>query len=118
MAGDPIARVKAYHAALNAFDLDAAERMFGPHAEYHSPSVGAIVGRAAIFAAMRGYFAEYPDQVATAENYTLIAADKVRSDWHLAATSKSTGTSCRRRGVETITLDATGLVTRIEVEDQ
>jgi hypothetical protein len=115
---DPIARVKAYHAAINALDLDGAEKMFAVDAEYHSPSVGAVIGRDAIFAAMRGYFAEYPDQVATGENYAIIAPGKVRSDWHLRAMGKSTGEPYERRGIETITLDAQGLITRIDVADR
>jgi hypothetical protein len=114
---DEIARVKAYHAALNAFDLDGAERMFAPDAEYHSPSVGAVIGRDAIFSAMRRYFTEYPDQVAIGENYTLVAMGQVRSDWHLRATAKSTGEVSERRGVETISLDGAGHITRIEVAD-
>lgn len=118
MAIDPVALVRRYHDALNRFDAGVVSPMFAAGAEYHSPSVGVIRGRDAIIAAMQGYFAEYPDQVAEDDTVEAIAADKVRCEWHLRATSRSTGEPYVRRGAEVVTFDADGLITRVEVEDR
>lgn len=117
MARDPIAAVERYHAALNALDLASIETMFAADAEYHSPSVGAVIGRAAILAAMRGYFAEYPDQAAIDDVLTPVGSDAVRSQWHLTATAKSTGAPYIRQGVETVYFTPDGLIRRVEVAD-
>ena len=118
MAIDPVALVKRYHDALNRFDAGVVGPMLAAGAEYHSPSVGAIIGRDAIIAAMRGYFTEYPDQVATDTLVELIAPDKVRCEWQLKATAKSDGKPYVRQGVEVVTFDTNGLVLRVDVEDQ
>jgi hypothetical protein len=118
MARDLIGLVHLYHAALNRLDLAAVEGMLAAGAEYHSPSVGAIVGRPAILAAMRGYFAEYPDQAATDDRVALVSPGAVRSEWRLTATSKSTGQPYRRSGAETITFDDNDRICRVEVEDR
>lgn len=112
-----IARATAYHDALNALDLAAVERMFADQAEYHSPSIGALVGREAIMRSVRAYFAEYPDQVATDEKLEEIDDVRVRSHWHLKATARSTGEAYERRGREVITFAGNGLILRVEVED-
>ncbi len=117
MTRDLIAAVRHYHQAMNALRLDEVEAMFAADAEYHSPSVGAIVGRDAIMAAMRSYFAEYPDQVANDETMELVAPDAVRSVWNLRATAKSTGKPYVRRGVEVVRFAPSGLIRRIEVTD-
>ncbi|MCB1378527.1 MAG: nuclear transport factor 2 family protein [Alphaproteobacteria bacterium] len=117
MAVDPVAIVIRYHAALNAFDPGEIETMLSPEAEYHSPSVGVLRGRASIINAMSGYFAEYPDQVAQDDVVELVAPDAVRCVWHLQATAKSTGQSYVRRGTEKITLDDAGRILRVEVSD-
>ena len=118
MAIDPIALVKRYHDALNRFNADVVSPMLAPEAEYRSPSVGLIAGRDAIINAMRGYFAEYPDQIATDTRVELIAPDKVRCDWQLKATAKSDGKPYERHGVEVVTFDGGGLVLRVDVEDR
>ena len=118
MARDLIACVNRYHAALNAVDLATVEAMFADNAEYHSPSVGGILGRHAIMAAMRGYFAEYPGQVAVDERVYFAGPDAVKSEWRLTATSKSTGKALERAGAETIFFDHQGLIRRVEVEDR
>jgi len=114
---DMIARVHRYHAALNAIDLDAVSAFFAGTAEYHSPSVGAILGKTAIMAAMRGYFAEYPDQHAIDDVVEAVGGNKVRSRWRLKATAKSTGAPYERSGAEVITFGNDGLIQRIDVED-
>ncbi len=91
--------------------------MFAETAEYHSPSVGAIVGKSAIVAAMKGYFEEYPDQHAIDDVVEAIAPGKVRSRWRLKATAKSTGQPYERSGGEVITFGPDGLILRVDVED-
>lgn len=115
MARDLIGLVNRYHAALNALDLDGAGTMFADEAEYYSPSVGGILGKHAIMAAMRGYFAEYPDQVAIDDHTYHAGPDAVRSEWRLKATSKSTGKTVEQRGAETIFFTRMGLIRRVEV---
>jgi ketosteroid isomerase-like protein len=114
---DPVARVHRYHAALNAVDLAKVAAMFAENAEYHSPSVGAIIGKPAIVAAMKGYFDEYPDQHAIDDVVEAIAPNKVRSRWRLKATAKSTGLPYERAGGEVITFGEDGLILRVDVED-
>ncbi len=116
MARDLIGLVHRYHAALNALDLDGVGAMFADEAEYHSPSVGGILGKHAIMAAMRGYFAEHPDQVAIDDRTYHAGPDAVRSEWRLKATSKSTGKTIERKGVETIFFTAKGRIRRVEVQ--
>jgi ketosteroid isomerase-like protein len=118
MAIDPIALVKRYHDALNQFDATVVEPMLSPDASYHSPSVGVIPGRDAIIAAMTGYFAEYPDQIANDEKVELAGPNKVRCEWQLRATAKSTGEPYERQGIEFVTFDDEGRVLRVEVEDK
>ncbi len=117
MARDLLGLVNSYHAALNALDLDRVGAMFADEAEYHSPGVGGILGKHAIMAAMRGYFAEYPDQVAIDDRTYHAGPDAVRSEWRLTATSKSTGKTVGRKGTETIFFTAKGLIRRVEVQD-
>ncbi len=117
MARDLISLVSRYHAALNALDLAAVEAMFADEAEYHSPSVGGILGKHAVMAEMRGYFAEYPDQIAIDDRTYYVGPDAVRSEWRLTATSKSTGKTVMRQGAETIFFTAKGLIRRVEVQD-
>ena len=118
MAENLLDRVRRYHDALNAVDLALVETMFAATAEYHSPGTGSVFGRYAIMAAMRKYFAEYPDQVASSERARHAGPHSVSFDWRLEATSKSTGRSLRRQGSETLYFDHQGLIRRVEVEDR
>lgn len=117
MAGNLVELARRYHAALNAFDFAAVEAMFASDAEYHSPSVGVIAGRAAILKAMRAYFAEYSDQIATDDILEQAGSDSVRCEWHLRATAKSTGEPYVRKGKERLVFTPDGLIRRIEVQD-
>jgi hypothetical protein len=118
MTDGNVARVNRYHEALNALDLPAVESMLAADAEYHSPSVGALVGRPAIMAAMRSYFDEYPDQLAIDDVVEALDSTRVRSQWRLKATSRSTGDRYERSGSEVISFSASGLIIRVEVEDR
>ena len=115
---DLVEAVRRYHAALNGFDLDAAEQMFSKDAEYHSPGVGGLHGRNAIMVAFRRYFAEYSDQVASDDRLYLLSPGTVRAEWCLRATSRITGQVSIRRGNETVHFDSQGLIRRIDVEDR
>lgn len=117
MPNDPLSIVQRYHAALNAFDPAVITPLMAPEAEYHSPSVGVIAGRDQIISAMRGYFAEYGDQVAADDKVELVKPNVVRCEWRLKATAKSTGEPYERRGIEHVTLTPDGLILRVEVQD-
>lgn len=113
-----VARLTAYHAALNDFDLEAVEAMFAADAEYVSPGLnGALRGRDAIMKAMRDYFAEYSDQRAEDHEVLELAPNVVQSLWRLKATSSKTGKMLKRRGREVVTFNDAGLITRVEVFD-
>jgi ketosteroid isomerase-like protein len=115
-AADPAAVLRRYHAAIDVLDFEAIEGMFATDAVYVSGGVGGrIEGRAAILAAFRAYFAEFGDQVS--EDIEVEAlADRARSVWKLTATSALSGERIERHGVETITLDALGLIVQVEVD--
>ena len=113
-----VARLIAYHAALNDFDLEAVAKMFAADADYDSPGLdGSIRGRDAIMKAMRDYFAEYSDQRAEDDEVLELAPNVVQTLWHLKATSSKTGKVLERRGREVVTFNAVGLISRVEVFD-
>ncbi len=119
MSFDPVAQVERYHAALNAYHAATVMPMFAEAAVYVSPGVnGRLEGRARIIAAFSAYFAEHADQQAVDEKIERLGPRMARSHWRLAATAASTGKLIERRGTETVTFDAHGLILRVEVEDQ
>lgn len=118
MSIDPVALLRRYHAALNAYDAPAVKAMFAADAVYVSPGVnGRIVGRDAIIAAFSAYFSEYPDQLAIDEEVAPLGPDTVRSIWKLTATARSTGKAVTRRGSETVCFNGDGLIAHVEVTD-
>ncbi len=119
MTIDPVALLKRYHEALNAYDEMKVKQMFSLRAIYVSSGVdGRIEGRDAIVAAFSAYFAEHPDQHAGDDEITQLAPLQARAVWRLKSTAKSTGRRIARRGVETVTFDAAGLILAVDVEDQ
>lgn len=114
---DPADVLRRYHAAINALDYAAIADFFAEDAAYDSKGVGALRGKTAIMAAFRGYFAEYPDQIAHDERVETLAENSARSSWSLVATSATTGEKLVRKGEETIHLDAEGKILRVEIED-
>ena len=113
-----VARLRAYHAALNAFDLKGVAAMFAPDAEYVSPGLnGVVVGRDAIMRAMVAYFSEYGDQHAHDDKIVALSPHVIQSQWSLRATSSKTGKVLKRHGKETVTFDQDGLIKRVEVFD-
>jgi len=118
MTLDPVALLRRYHEALNRYDEATVKAMFAPDAVYVSPGVnGRIAGRDAIIAAFTAYFAEHPDQHAVDESVVPAGDLGVRSVWALAATARSTGRRVTRRGTETVTFGADGLIRHVEVTD-
>jgi len=118
MTIDPVALLRRYHAALNAYDARTVSPMFAEDAVYVSPGIdGRIAGRDAIIAAFTRYFAEHPDQHAIDEEVALVATNSVRSVWRLEATARSTGRRVTRRGTETVRFGDDGLIRHVEVED-
>jgi ketosteroid isomerase-like protein len=119
MSIDPVALVKRYHAALDAYDEAVVGPMFADDAIYSSPGLnGRIEGRDAIIAAFSTYFAEHPDQRAEDDSIEQTGPREARASWRLRATSASTGAPVLRRGIETLHFDAGGLIVRVEVEDR
>jgi uncharacterized protein (TIGR02246 family) len=119
MSIDPVALVRRYHAALDAYDASVVGPMFADDAIYSSPGVnGRIEGRDAIIAAFSAYFAEHPDQRAEDDSIEQTGPREARAHWRLRATAASTGAAVARRGLETVSFDAGGLITRVEVEDR
>lgn len=117
MIHDPVAILRAFHEATNAQDFARLEAMFAPQVVYVSDGVGGrIEGRDAVMTAFRTYFDEYPDQVANDISLERIATDRARSAWELTGTSLKTGKRRERKGTETITIDADGLIKRVDVE--
>ncbi len=116
---DPIALLRRYHSAQNAFDMARVESMFAENAVYLSPALsGEIKGRTAIMMAMRKHFAEYSDQVSRDQEIKQIDDYTVWSKWRLNATSAFSGTKINRQGTELIAFNNNGLIMKIEVKDQ
>jgi len=119
MTIDPVALVRRYHAALNAYDAAVVGPMFATDAVYVSPGVsGRLAGREAIITAFDGYFAEHPDQYAVDEAIEQLSPLQARARWQLEATQRSSGRRIRRRGSETVTFGTGGLIVHVEVTDR
>jgi ketosteroid isomerase-like protein len=117
MAKDILKIAHKYHDAINAYDFTSIEDMFAEDAEYHSPGMGGLYGRKAIMTAMRAYFNEFSDQVSTDDSIEAVGDHMVRSHWRLTATTKSSGRTVKRQGIETIHFTPKGLIRLVEVED-
>ena len=117
-AFDPLAALKTYHAAIDVLDFAAIEACFAPDACYVSDGVGdAVVGRDAIMAAFRGYFACYGDQISKDEQVVALSQHSAWSRWRLEATHAVSGVRLVRSGEETVTFDVDGRIMRVEVKD-
>ncbi|WP_275789431.1 nuclear transport factor 2 family protein [Pararhizobium gei] len=114
---DPVQLTQDFHAAIGALDFAAIDSFFAEDAIYISGKVGDLRGRSAIMAAFRGYFEEYPDQVAEDSGIEALSAFTSRSVWHLAATSTKTGMKLERRGEEVITFNGRGRIISVTVTD-
>jgi limonene-1,2-epoxide hydrolase len=117
MSVDPIAALVAYHAALDAHDIDKVETLMALDAVYESASVGIVEGRDAITAAMRKYFAAHADHHAWDDSVENVSATAARAVWQLTATHTATGEKYYRRGEEVVSFDESGKVLRVQVTD-
>jgi ketosteroid isomerase-like protein len=119
MAFDPVARLVAYHAAINELDFSTIEAMFAEDAVYDSGGLGGVVrGRGPIMEGFRVYFDAYPDQVAEDSVVEPLDGLRVRSVWSLTATHRATGEKLVRSGEEIVAFDESGRILRVEVTDR
>jgi ketosteroid isomerase-like protein len=115
---DPVARLIAYHDAINALDFSTITEMFSEDAVYDSGGLGGVVtGRDPIMEGFRAYFEAYPDQVAEDSVIEPLDGRRVRSVWRLTATHSKTGEKLIRAGEEIVTFDENGSILRVEVTD-
>jgi ketosteroid isomerase-like protein len=117
MSFDPVKALVAYHAALDAHDVNLVETMMAENATYISAAVGVVEGRAAIVGAMRRYFAAHSDHHAWDDAVKAIDTNKAHAVWQLKATNNGSGITVHRRGEETVTFDAAGQVLKVDVID-
>lgn len=118
MRFNPVARLIAYHDAINALDFSTIEAMFDEDAIYDSGGLGGVVaGRQPIMEGFRSYFDAYPDQVAEDSVVEALDGLRVRSVWTLTATHCLTGEKLVRAGEEIVTFDGDGKILRVEVTD-
>lgn len=108
---DPAKAVVAYHAALERRDFQTVENCFAEAAGYQSLGLGHILGRAAIMAALRNYFAHNPNHAAQDENVVSTSDRSAESQWTLTTNGIS------RRGREIVRFDQFGKIIAITVED-
>lgn len=119
MAFDPVARLVAYHHAINELDFSTIEAMFAEDAVYDSGGLGGVVsGRGPIMDGFRAYFDAYPDQVAEDSLVEALDGLRVRAIWSLTATHRATGDKRGRSGEEIVSFDAAGRILRVEVTDR
>ena len=119
MLFDPVARLVAYHDAINDLDFSTIAAMFAANAVYDSGGLGGVVsGRDPIMAGFRSYFDTYPDQVAEDSVIEPLDGLRVRSVWTLTATHRVTGDRLVRAGEEIVTFDEKGAILRVEVTDR
>jgi ketosteroid isomerase-like protein len=114
---DPFIALKAYHAALDAHDVDQVETLMAENAVYSSASVGVVEGRDAIVAAMRKYFAAHSDHHAWDDEVKASGPLQAHAVWQLTATHNISKEKYHRRGEETVTFNSEGKVVRVEVVD-
>jgi ketosteroid isomerase-like protein len=118
MSFNPVVALVAYHAALDAHDLDVVEALMAEDATYESAGIGVVIGRDAIISAMRKYFAAHTDHKASDDFVEETSPVSASAVWQLTATSNATGEKFLRRGEETVTFDSAGKVSRVVVIDK
>jgi ketosteroid isomerase-like protein len=117
MSFDPVAALVAYHAALDAHDVDKVESLMAENAVYESAAIGVVEGRAAIIAAMRKYFTAHKDHHAWDDSVKATGPYSAHAVWQLTATNNASGEKYHRRGTEEVTFEGDGKVLRVFVVD-
>ncbi len=118
MSFDPVVALVAYHAALDAHDVDKVEMLMAVNATYESAGIGLVEGRDAITSAMRKYFAGHSDHEAWDDQVEATGPRSARAVWQVKATSKASGEQFHRNGLEDVTFDDQGLVLKVKVTDR
>jgi len=106
---------RAYVALSNAHRVELILPLFSDEAVYTSSALGEFVGPGAIGEMMQGFFSAYPDAFWLAENYRF-DSNRVTFDFSLQANAAISGEHLQRRGIERITLDDQGLISKLEVK--
>ena len=117
MKFDPAERITVFHEAVNGMDIEEMRPFFAEDAVWVSDGVGSLVGRDAILAGIRQYFADYPDQTAVNHTVETLTPLSGRAVWSVRATHVVTGKPLVREGEETITFNEAGEVVRVDVTD-
>ncbi|MGO4440219.1 nuclear transport factor 2 family protein [Rhizobium sp. RAF56] len=117
MGFDPVERCRLYFAAIDAIDFAAIEAFYADDVTYSSNGVGSLSGRDEVMAAIRGYFAAYPDQTSITKSIEALTPLSARAVWSVRATHSGTGNPLVREGEETITFDGDGQVVSVDVTD-
>jgi ketosteroid isomerase-like protein len=114
---DPVAALKAYHAAIEARDLKVIGSLLAQDAIYQSKGLGLVKGRDAILAVMENYFKDHPDHRAWDTSVKAKSSYISYCEWQLRTTNIETKTPVSRHGTEHIFFDVEGLIVAVEVED-
>jgi SnoaL-like domain len=116
MSFDPVAALVAYHAALDAHDVDKVETLMAVNATYESAGIGLVEGRDAITSAMRKYFAAHSDHKAWDDQVEATGPCSARAAWQVKATTTA-GEKFHRNGLEDVWFDDHGKVVAVKVTD-
>lgn len=107
---DRLSMAQAYVAASNAHDVEAIAPMLQENCRYLSSGVGEHVGKAAILAMMKQFFAANPDVHWEVSAYGLDEEGQVVFDFTITYSGAS------GQGVETIGFSEDGDIAFIKVE--
>jgi hypothetical protein len=117
MTFDPAERIVIFHEAINGMDIEDMRPFFAENAVWTSDGVGSLVGRDAILAGIKQYFADYPDQKAVNHRVETLTPLSGRAVWSVRATHATSGKALVREGEETITFNEDGEVVSVDVTD-
>ncbi|MFO1034342.1 MAG: nuclear transport factor 2 family protein [Hyphomicrobiales bacterium] len=116
-AFDPCAALQRYHAALEARDLASVAAMLAEDVVYESVGLGLVQGKANLLGSLASYFRDHPDHHAWDTDVKAEGPLEALALWGLDATDPKTGDPIERHGSERVSFTASGLISRILVED-
>jgi hypothetical protein len=117
MTFDPAERIVIFHEAINGMNIEEMRPFFAESATWVSNGVGSLSGRDEVLAAIKQYFADYPDQTAVNHLVETLTPLSGRAVWSVRATHATTGKALVREGEETITFNEDGEVVSVDVTD-